>query len=202
MLRLTCGAEFGVLVVNGWVVEYLQRYPRVQADVESTNRIVDLIHEGFDLSIRGGNLTDSALSARLLGDILYAFYASPIYLRGHPEPAHPKELVNHALIVFAPSKPPMWRLVNGGERFDMAPPARFIVDNNIMARDAAAAGLGIAMLPRFQAAPFERDGRLVGILRGWSRTPVPIHAVFPSSRYLAPKVRAFIDLARARMRDL
>ena len=202
VLKLTCGAEFGVLAVNGWVVEYLQKHPRMQAVVESTNRIVDLIDEGFDLSIRVGALTDSALSARRLGEVRYAFYASPAYLRSRPEPAHPRELDRHALVVFAPSKPPRWRLVKGAEHFEMAPPARLVVDNNVMARDATAAGLGIAMLPRFQARPFESEGRLVEILKGWSRAPVPVHAVFPSRRHLAPKVRAFIDLARARMRDL
>jgi DNA-binding transcriptional LysR family regulator len=202
VLKLTCGVEFGVLVVNSWIVEYLRKYPRAQAHIECTNRVVDLIDEGFDLSIRVGALTDSTLSARLLGEIRYAFYASPTYLRGQPEPAHPKELAGHPLIAFAVSKSPTWRLVNGAERFDIVPPARLVLDNNIMACDAAAAGLGIAMLPRFQATPFESDGRLVEILKGWSRTPVPIHAVFASSRYLAPKVRAFIDLARTRMRDL
>jgi LysR family transcriptional regulator for bpeEF and oprC len=202
VLKLTCGAEFGMLVVNGWVAEYLQKYPRVRADVEFTNRVTDLIHEGFDLAIRVGALNDSGLAARRLGEVRYAFYASPDYLRAHPEPAHPEELSSHALIVFAVSRPPAWRLVNDDERFDITPSARLVLDNNIMARDSTVAGLGIALLPRFQAAPFVRDGRLVEVLKGWTRTSVPVHAVFASSRYLAPKVRSFIDLARARMPEL
>jgi LysR family transcriptional regulator for bpeEF and oprC len=202
LLKLTCGVEFGMLVVNGWIADYLRRYPRVRADVAFTNRIADPIHEGFDLAIRVGVLADSGLSARRLGEVRYAFYAGPDYLRARPEPAHPRELATHDLVMFTASRPPVWHLVKGAERFDITPPARLVLDNNVMARDATAAGLGIALLPRFQAAPLVAEGRLVEVLSGWTRTPVPVNAVFASSRYLAPKVRAFIDIARANMPSL
>jgi DNA-binding transcriptional LysR family regulator len=202
VLKLACGVEFGMLVVSGWIAAYLKKYPKVRVDAEVGNRVADLIHEGFDLAIRVGPLADSELSARLLGEVRYALYASPNYLRTRPVPNHPSGLFEHDLVTFAVSPPPIWHLVNGADSFDVAAPPRIVLDNNIMAQDAAAAGLGIALLPRFQAAQSVRDGRLVEILKGWSRASVPVHAVFASSRYLAPKVRAFIDLALSQMPKL
>jgi DNA-binding transcriptional LysR family regulator len=84
VLRLTCGVELGLLVVNPWIRAYLERYPQVRIDADFSDRIVDLIHEGFDLAVRVGELADSSLSARSLGAITYALYASPKYLRTHP----------------------------------------------------------------------------------------------------------------------
>jgi DNA-binding transcriptional LysR family regulator len=202
VLKLTCGVEFGMLVVSGWVSEYLKAYPRVRVDIELGSRLVDLIYEGFDLAIRVGSLSDSGLSAHRLGEVHYALYASPDYLRAHTHPAHPSDLAQHHLVMFAVSRPPVWRLINGAGRFDVSGPARLVLNNNIMASEAAAAGLGIALLPRFQAAPFVTRKQLVEVLNGWTRAPVPVHALFASSRYLAPKVRTFIDFARTKMPDL
>jgi LysR family transcriptional regulator, regulator for bpeEF and oprC len=199
VLRLTCGVEFGLLVVSGWITSYLRKYPNVRVDVEYSNRLADIIHEGFDLAVRVGPLADSSLAARRLGEIHYALYASPDYLKVRSAPVDPSELADHDLILFAVSRPAVWHLFKGTERFDVNLAARLVLDNNISARDAAAAGLGITLLPCFMAAPLVKQGKLVVVLKGWTRSSAPIHAVFASSRYLTPKVRAFIDLARADM---
>jgi len=195
ILRLTCGVEFGLLVVNRWIRAYLERHPLVRVEADFSDRLVDLIHEGFDLAIRIGRLADSSLSARPLGEITYALYASPEYLRTHGSPDHPEELPSHELIMFVATLPPVWHLVKAGEHIDIEARPRLVVNNHVGARDAAVGGLGIALLPRFQATPFVGERTLIEVLPGWTRTPAPIHAVFASSRYLTPKVRAFIDLA-------
>lgn len=202
VLRLTCGVEFGLLVVNRWIRNYLERYPQVRIEADFSDRLVDLIHEGFDLAIRIGRLADSSLSARPLGEITYALYASAGYLRTHRAPEHPQELASHELIIFVATPPPIWHLAKADEHMDIEARPRLVVNNHVGARDAAIGGLGIALLPRFQAASFVRDGALVEVLPGWTRTPAPIHAVFASSRYLTPKVRAFIDLAREQPAEL
>lgn len=202
VLKLTCGVEFGLLVVNRWIRAYLKRYPLVRIEADFGDRLVDLIHEGFDLAIRVGRLADSSLSVRSLGKVTYALYASPEYLRLHSPLEHPKDLTAHDLIMFAAASPPLWRLARETDHVDIEARARLVVNNHVGARDATVDGLGIALLPRFQAAPFVQDGRLVEVLPGWTRVPAPIHAVFASSRYLSPKVRAFIDLARAQPADL
>lgn len=197
VLRLTCGTELGMTTVNGWICDYLKRYPAVRVDADFTDRVVDLIHEGFDLAIRVGRLSDSSLSVRSLGAIHYALYASPDYLRDNPPPKHPDALAAHTLVMFAVAAPAHWRLARGEETATVAGPSRFVVNNHLAARDATLDGLGIALLPRFQARPFADAGQLVEILPGWTRPPAPVNAVFPSSRYLSPKVRAFIDIAVA-----
>ncbi|MEM9460324.1 MAG: LysR family transcriptional regulator [Myxococcota bacterium] len=196
-LRLTAGVEYGMLRVNGWIAKYLRRHPEVQVDADLTNRVVDIIHEGIDVAIRVGALELSELSARKLGEIRYAFYASPAYLRRRKRPKTIADLERHDLIMFTPRGRPAWKVVRGSEsaEVEIGTP-RYHVNNNVAARDAARLGLGIALLPSFMAADAVRSGHLVVLLRGWERVPAPVYAVFPSSKYMAPKVRAFIDLAQ------
>jgi LysR family transcriptional regulator, regulator for bpeEF and oprC len=78
---------------------------------------------------------------------------------------------------------------------------KLVVNNNVLLRQACAAGLGIAPLPRFQAEHLVKLGKLIQLLPGWSRASAPVHAVFSPSRYLAPKVRAFVGLAKAQFED-
>jgi DNA-binding transcriptional LysR family regulator len=197
LLRLTCGVEFGLLVVNHWIADYLKKYPRVRVEVDFSNRTSDLIHEGFDVGIRIGNLPDVfELSARKLGALRYALYASPAYLAANPKLKDVDDLKKHELIMFTPGPPPAWRLVKGRDKVEISNPPRLQINNSIAARDAAVNGFGITLLPRFHADPLVTEGRLIEVLTGWTRAPVPVHAVFPSSRYLSPKVRAFVDIAR------
>jgi LysR family transcriptional regulator for bpeEF and oprC len=160
ILKLSCGVEFGLLVVNRWIADCLRPYPKTRVDVDFSNRISDLIYEGFDVAIRVGDLPDlSGLSARKLGTVRYALYASPRYLSDHPEPIDPNNLIDNDLIVFSPAPPLVWELVNGQTSVEIAGPARLQVNNNIAARDAVADGLGISLLPRFQADPFVNEGK-------------------------------------------
>ncbi len=200
-LKLTCGTEIGLMIVNRWIEDYLVRFPRMRIDVEYTTRIVDIIHEGFDLAIRLGQLQDSGLSARKLGEISYGLYASPAYLAKRGTPTEPEQIEHHDLIAFATTGDPFWtffhRGVAGGapKTYSIVQRPRFAVNNNIATRDAAAHGLGVGIMGTFTGDPLTESGELVRVLPEWSYGPVAIHAVFASSKYLAPKVRAFIDLA-------
>ncbi len=195
-LRLTCGVEFGMLAVGGWINRYLAQYPQMKVDAEITGRIVDVVHEGFDLAIRVGTLPDSTLAARRLGALTYALYAAPGYLRQRGTPRSPRDLAPHELLVFAPAGgAAAWPLHKQGETVRITPQPRFRATNSFAVRDAAASGLGIALLPCMIGDPLVAEGRLGVVLKGWSAPEVPVSAVFASARFLAPKVRAFIDLA-------
>lgn len=197
VLRLTCGEEFGALVVSQWIVAFQNAYPDVRVEAALTNRVVDLIHEGFDLAIRVGALPNSSLSARKLGEITYGVYASPAYLKRRGVPTQVEDLAAHDVLAFTGgSAAPT--LVKGEETFALSAPPRLAADNNALLRTAAVGGLGIAVLPSFQGDALTAAGLLRLILPGWGRRPAPVHAIFPSSRYLAPKVRAFVDMARTR----
>lgn len=197
VLRVTTGIEFGLMRVNNWIAAYLKRYPNVSVEADFSNRVVDVIHEGIDVAIRVGPLVDSELSVRPLGEICYGLYASPAYVQTRGQPKGPKDLAQHALIMFAPRGKPMWPLVREKQREDVIADALCVINNHIAARDLAADGLGIALLPHFQAAPLVAQKRLTQVLTEWQRVPVPVSALFTSSRYMTPKVRAFVDLAIA-----
>jgi DNA-binding transcriptional LysR family regulator len=199
LLRLTVPLEFGQIAAFDWVRALLQRHPQLSIEVESSSRIVDLVHEGYDLAIRIGALADSRLAARRLGELHYGLYASPAYLQRRGTPRHPSEFAQHALIAFAPGGKSMpLRLQRGEDAFAIdATAPRLRTDSRFAQRDAAMAGLGIADSLTLIADEAVAAGRLVRILEDWTRPAVPVHAVFPSYRFLTPKVRAFIEHAQA-----
>lgn len=199
-LKLTCGVEFGMIAVSGWIESYLRAFPEVRIEADFTGRIVDIVHEGFDVAVRVGTLADSTMAARRLGELAYGLYASPDYLARRGEPGGPDELAGHDTLAFTGgSHQPMWTLVGDGREQRIALQPRLRANNVFAVRDAAAAGLGIAQLPLVVAQTARAD-RLRRILPAWAPSPVPVHAVFASARYLAPKVRSFIDLAVREMR--
>lgn len=100
VLKLTCGVEFGMIAVSRWVDGYMQRYPQVSVDADYTGRLIDIVHKGFDLAIRVGELADSRLAARKLGDLRYGLFASPDYLMRRGIPTTPDALAQHELLVF------------------------------------------------------------------------------------------------------
>lgn len=198
-LRLTCGVEFGLLAVSGWIADYLTTYPQVQVDADYSNRVVDIVHEGFDLAVRIGPLTDSSLAARRLGTLDYGLYASAQYLRRISAPADPHELQAHPLLVYAgTARQDQWHLTRGDDSVRLKLRPRLRVNTSLAARDALKRGLGIGLLPRLLAEPPGQPAQLKRVLPDWAAPDVPVHAVFASARYLSPKVRAFIDLAALR----
>ena len=196
VLRLTCGVEFGMIAVSQWIAAYLERYPQVRVDADFTGRIVDIVHEGFDLAIRVGPLADSALTARKLGELHYGLFAAPAYVARRAAPNLPSDLATHDVLAFAGgSHQATWVLSQDGQQERVALQPRMKANNVFAVRDAAVGGLGIAQLPMIVAAPAVQAGRLRPLLTDWLPPAVPVHAVFASARYLTPKVRGFIDLA-------
>ena len=199
-LKLTCGVEFGMVAVSGWIDRYLASYPQVRVDADFTGRIVDIVHEGFDLAIRMGPLADSNLVARKLGELSYGLFASPEYLASRDAPKQPGDLAAHEVLAFSGgSHHTTWTLTQDGVSTQVELQPRLKANNVFAVRDAAVSGMGVAQLPLIVAAPAVRVGKLHAVLPAWSPPPVPVQGVFASARYLTPKVRAFIDLAVAAM---
>jgi DNA-binding transcriptional LysR family regulator len=195
-LRLTCGVVFGMIAVSRWISEYLERHPQVAVECDFTGRIVDIVHEGFDLAIRIGNLTDSSLAARRLGELRYGLFASPEYLARRGKPRVPEDLSRHELLRFSGgSHRHGWTLKRGTVEHRVEAAGRLRINNSFAVRDAAVRGLGIALLPLAVVTERRQPGELVRVLPDWQPPAVPVHAVFPGTRYLTPKVRTFIDHA-------
>lgn len=193
-LRITCGAEFGVMVVSRWINEFLLVYPNVNIEAEFTGRLVDLVHEGFDVAIRIGSLDDSRLVARRLGMLNYGLFASPYYLKNYGTPAHPHDLTKHSLLEFSGgSAQGKWLFKQAEQTLTVALQARLRLNNSMALKESALQGLGVVRLPWLLAKSAVQTQQLVQVLADWSMESVPVHAVFPSNRYLTPKVRAFIE---------
>lgn len=197
VLKLTCGVEFGMLAVSGWINGYLSLYPKVSIEADFSGRLTNIIDEGFDLAIRIGDLKDSNLVSRRLGMLQYGFFASPAYLQMHGIPKTADDLIEHDQLVFGHnSSLSKWKY-SGSSRNARAfeETVRLRVNNSFAARDAALLGLGICQLPWLIAKEPVNTGKLTEILPECSIPEVPINAIYPSQKYLTPKVRTFIDYA-------
>ena len=199
LLRVTAPLSFGML--SPIAAEFLRRFPDVQLEVLCTDRRVDLIAERFDLAIRAGALGDSTQIARKLGALTRVLVASPAYLRRRGRPRLPAELRQHDCISFGAGPiPSVWTLRSGGRSAEIRIEPRLAVNDFDWMLEAARAGLGIAWMPRFVCAKDLRAGRLEPLLSAWCSTETPVHALYPTARHLSPKIVAFCDLVRKRLK--
>lgn len=198
LLRVTAPLNFGFL--GPMLSAYLARHTEVQLELVCTDRVVDLVEERFDVGIRAGPLADSALIARGLGNVQRLLVASRGYLRKRGRPRSPEELSAHDVIVFgAGSGRASYVLSDGTRSVEVAVRARLSVNDLDVLHAAAGAGLGVALLPIFRCLDELRSRRLERVLDGWDAPFTPIHAVYPSTRHLSPKVKSFVDHLQAQM---
>src|SRR5690606_24507529 len=196
-LRVSAPLHFGFL--GHITAEYLSRYPEVSVEVVCTDRLVDLVEEGFDLAVRVGRLGDSSLVARKLGTSKRILVASPDYLEARPPLRTPNELGALDALCFGLGEDETWRLERGGQHVELKITGRIVANDFELLHRAALAGAGIGMLPLPRVSSDLRYGRLRHVLPDWRSTESPVSVVYPSVRHLSPKVKAFVDLLFTRM---
>jgi DNA-binding transcriptional LysR family regulator len=194
-LRLTCSHAMGVQRIAPAIASFVARYPEVRFEVSVSDRIVDLVEEGFDLAIRIGRLGTDQLVARRLGTMRLLACASPAYLQARGTPRGPADLAAHAVMTYAYSpNPRVWRLVDReGRAHEVRVGGPLHSNSGDLAVGAAIAGLGIVFEPDFIVAPALDAGLLVRVLPEYESAPGDIWAVYPSRRHLSAKVRSFVD---------
>lgn len=193
-LRITATESFGTTILNQWVVEFLQQYEQVNAEVLFSSNYIDIVAEGIDIAFRLGPIEDSSLVSRQINSISYWVCASPDYLRSCKEPEKPQDLAEHSCIVVGSlSGRGQWRFRSAAGEEVVSVSGRVKANNVILAQQAALAALGIAYLPEYKVAEDVKTGRLVRILTSWQTEARNLYAVYPSDRYLSPKVRAFLN---------
>lgn len=186
---------FGRRHVTPLMSTYLKRYPEVAGDLRLSDRMVNLVEEGIDIAVRIGHLPDSSLVARTVGDMRRMVVASPDYLAAHGEPHQPREIAVHRTVHFgALSAAPDWRFVEDGREVRIACAPRFTTNSADAAIYHAEQGGGLTRVLAYQAAEGLASGRLKAVLVDYEIAPLPIHLVYPTSRLLSAKVRAFVDL--------
>ena len=186
---------FGRLHVSPVMSDYLKRYPEVSGELRLTDRVVNLVEDGVDLAVRIGHLADSSLVARHVGEMRRVVVASPGYLKAHGEPKTPEAIASHQTIQFgATMASPDLRFIRDGKEIRIAPVPRLMTNSADAAIQYAVAGGGLTRVLAYQAADAIKRGRLKIVLAKFEEPPLPIHVVYPTSRLLSAKVRAFIDL--------
>ena len=199
-LRLTTSINFGVRHVSPAIGEFLAKYPAVKFDVSLSDRIVDLVEEGYDLAIRIGSAGGETVVARKLGEARMVACASPAYLKARGAPKTPEDLARHSCLTYEymPTRQ-VWPFRGKDGREHAVRVAGPLHSNNgDLLAAAAVAGVGIAYEPEFILGPDLKAGRLVPILTSYTAPLGPIYAVYPSRRYLSAKVRAFVDFLALR----
>jgi len=185
-LRVSVPVIFGRRYVMPILTSLLRRHPELELEIVLADRRVDLVNEGFDVAVRVGELDDSSLVARRIGEGRLGYVASPAFLRRHPI-AHPRDLATVASIGMRARE--TWTL--DGRRVQVSP--RLVLNDLETTCEAAIAGLGVARLPSFVFAPEVSARKLRELFPDAPSLVEPVHIVYPSRLHLAPKVRVFVD---------
>lgn len=193
-LRVSLPQTFGVRYLVALIADFLVKYPEVRVEAGFTERRVDLVDEGVDLAVRIGALDDSSLIARKLGISNRYVLASADYLARRGRPSSPAELREHDCLMFSyQTTGTSWVFREEGEDVSVRVSGRLTANTGEALVAAACAGVGIVWLPDFLVADELRSGRLVNVFPDRLDPGLPIWAVYPHSRHLAPKVRLFVD---------
>ena len=201
-LRLTCSNEFGRIYVAPILTEFLDTFPDVTADVLMVDRIVNMVEEGFDVAVRIGPLASSGMSAVKVGQVRRLVCGSPAYFDRCGIPQTPADLRSHQIVSAAPVSPVAeWRFGDDMQDIVRVKP-RLRVSSVAAGIAVARQGWGLVRALSYQVGPDLDNGTLVSILDQHEPEPLPIHLVHVDGRRVPAKVRAFIELAKLRLRQV
>jgi DNA-binding transcriptional LysR family regulator len=194
LLRVSCPIAFGVIHIAPRIKGFLDRYPNIKVNFLMSDLFVDLVEEGADVAVRIGELSDSALIARRIGDSRRIVTASPSYLRANGRPESPADLGHHDCIQFTGlSAMSRWHFdgPDGPEVVDVN--GRLRASNATAVREAVVTGAGISLLPAWLIEHELACGVLEPVLTDYSPRSLPVNILYPPGRHQPAKVRCFID---------
>ena len=201
-IRLSLPLVYSLKYLAPLLLEFSERYPEVELDMDFSDRRSNLIQEGIDLAVRITPKLDPGDIARRLGASRMVVLASPDYLAQHGEPQHPSELIDHQCLGYtAGPSSQRWSFVVDGraESFGIRP--RLLANNGDVLLKAAAAGLGIAQQPTFIADELLQRGELREILKDYPMPVLGIYAVLPGNRHIPHRLRVLMDFLVERLGD-
>lgn len=200
-LRISAPACFGDRYITPAICTFMQLYPEIEVQVDLTDRVVNLQEDGYDVVIRVGTLSDSALIAKRLAPYPLIIAASPAYLKQHGVPKTPDDLERHSCLVLGEVN--TWSFMRDHEETMVRVSGRLRSDNADLLLHAAGQGLGIIRVSELRAAEFIRRNELKRVLADYDIThAASVWAVYPSTKHVLPKLRVFLDFIGEWFRDL
>ncbi|HRE19983.1 MAG TPA: LysR family transcriptional regulator [Rhabdaerophilum sp.] len=200
-LNVTASVTFGRSTLAPIVCAFLSQNPRVSVSVILLDRLANLIEEGIDVAVRIGQLPDSSLVAKKVGMVRRILVASPDYLARRGNPLSPADLRLHSMIAFTGLMPNReWRFMDSRSGHSVSFMPRLEINDAVAAIGAAEMGDGITIALSYMVADKIREGSLVPVLDEFIPPAVPVSLVYPQTRLISPKVRAFVDFATPRLR--
>ncbi|MGO4393725.1 LysR family transcriptional regulator [Variovorax sp. M-6] len=199
-VRVAAPSDLTRVTLLPWLDEFLDLHPGLQLSLSVGDRLLDVTRDEVDVALRYGPLADSRLVARRLADSRPALCASPAYLRRHPAPQTPQDLLQHNCLTFhrGGRRQRLWRFVRNGHRTEVRVDGDRVVDDASLAREWALAGRGITLKSELDLQRDVASGALVHLLPDWETEPYPLHALLPSGRFVPARVRALVDFLALR----
>lgn len=198
-LAITASALFGQMYVLPIVTKFLNTFPTMHARTLFIDRPVNIIEEGVDVAVRIGHLRDSGFSALKVGTVRHVICGSPSYFESHGVPTTPADLKNHRIAASTSAwASPEWRFAND-QRVTIDPLLQCNTNDAVIT--AARAGWGLTRVLHYQIGPALLAGELQIVLSDYEEPPMPIHILHPEGRHAPAKVRAFVDMAAACLRE-
>ena len=194
LVRANVTPVFGRLYIVPRLSAFFASYPGISVELVVTDHLVNLVEGGVDLGVHNGELSDSSLIARKIAQTPIVTVATPSYLAAHGEPRMPDDLERHACVIYAPDGAPrVWEFSSRFSPIVHHPKGAFRTNDAEQIRAAVLAGLGLAHTPGWLFAAEIASGTVREVLKDYSRPKLAISAVRPNGRFLASKVRVFID---------
>lgn len=201
-LRLAAPMSLGLVALQEALLSFCKTYPDILLDLHMSDSVVDVVGEGFDAAIRGGNLPDSSLKARKLMSLDRVVVAAPEYLARTPALERPEDLSEHdALIYSGAEHSETCTLKRDGETVQVHLRPRLRVNSSIAVKSAAEQGLGIAVTPHVYVRQALDEGALVQLLPDWSIEGRALYMVYPEQRAVSRKLRVLLDHLAEAFRD-
>lgn len=195
-LRIDVPGSVGRRVITPALPTFFEKYPDIALEMGCTDRPVDLVEEGVDCVIRGGDLHDESLVARRIGEMKIVTVASPSYLAKHGTPKRPEELKDHIVVNYFSSRTGKvfdLDFTKDGERINIAGRHHVAVNDGDAYTAAGLAGLGILQVPTLHVQEHIASGELVIVLGEWLADGLPLYVMYPQNRHLSAKVRVFVE---------
>jgi DNA-binding transcriptional LysR family regulator len=196
-LRVTASTALSNQHLYRVVSDYVQRYPDVSVELAASERMVDLVEEGFDVAVRVSGEIDPGLVARRLLPVRLAACAAPTYLRKHGVPKSPENLTGHNCLVYSYYSNE-WRFMRKGVERTVRVSGNLRSNSSEALRNAAVEGLGVIYEPELLVGEQLKQKHLVRVLPDWESDEFTMFAVYPSRKFLPPKVRSFVDFLAER----